>query len=309
MIRVLTESHTLERNNMPTQPLWQQQKQAIESELQERITKFKANVKRRKAMQPLFAAGVQPLTLMAQGDSWFDYPLPFPTHSDVIAHLNAMPISPEILSLAHHGEAAEDMMGVSKYERLKAALMDNSTGQQFDAILFSGGGNDLAGDQFALWLKDAARVANNPAQGLDQEMLSAIMQVVTGSYRRLIALRDAVQASYAPGSKLPLFVHSYDFAIPTGIGVCTAGPWLQPGLTERGWDTPNGTTIVRQMLTAFATALDQLATQTPDFIHVHTQGTLTAPQWANELHPTPEGFAAISAQFVQALRTRFPGRI
>ena len=40
-----------------------------------------------------------------------------------------------------------------------------------------------------------------------------------------------------------------------------------------------------------------------------TPGTLTDQQWANELHPTPDGFAAIAAKFVDALRLRFPARI
>ena len=46
-----------------------------------------------------------------------------------------------------------------------------------------------------------------------------------------------------------------------------------------------------------------------NFVHVKTQGTLSDGQWANELHPNPGGFAAITAQFVHALRGRFPNRI
>lgn len=296
---------------MTNAPLLVLPKQAIEDELQQRITRFKAHVNRRNAMSFVLAkdAQPQPLTMLAQGDSWFDYPLPPLTHSDVIAHLNAMPISPNILSLAHYGEAAEDMMGVTKYERLKKVLMDHEDGQKFDAILFSGGGNDLAGDQFALWLKKAGQVASNPANGLNQEMLSAVMQIVVGSYQRLIELRDEAEATYDDGCAIPIFAHSYDFAIPTGKGVCGAGPWLLPGLQERGWDTENGTVIVKQMLGEFDKALDLLQQQTPNFIHVKTQGTLARNQWSNELHPTPTGFAAISAKFVEALRTRFPGRI
>jgi hypothetical protein len=35
---------------------------------------------------------------------------------------------------------------------------------KFDAILFSGGGNDLVGDQFRLWLNDADAPRNGGAK-------------------------------------------------------------------------------------------------------------------------------------------------
>lgn len=296
---------------MSTALAFQTNKQAIEDELKERETRFKAHVQRRDGMlDVLLEKNVfSPLTLVAAGDSWYDYPLPPLTHSDVVAHLNAMPLSPNILSLAHHGEAAEDMLGVAKYRRLKSVLLDPEHDQLFDAILFSGGGNDLAGDQFRLWLRDNAKVANNPDQGLNQEMVSAVIEIVVGAYRSLIELRDLTQAAYGNGRTIPIFAHSYDYAIPTGVGVCGAGPWLLPGLQDRGWNEASGRVIVRHLLTGFAAALDKLEQSTPNFVHVRTQGTLGDDQWANELHPTPEGFAAISAKFVEALRLHFPNRI
>lgn len=67
---------------------------------------------------------------------------------------------------------------------------------------------------------------------------------------------------------------------------------------------------MKLLLTQFATMLDALsAVAKNNFVHVRTQGTLARDQWANELHPTPEGFALITAKFVAALRSRFPTRI
>jgi hypothetical protein len=42
---------------------------------------------------------------------------------------------------------------------------------------------------------------------------------------------------------------------------------------------------------------------------VDTQTTLVASDWANELHPFPDGFKKIAQKFVDALREKFPGRI
>lgn len=284
------------------------QKETIQNELDRRVAEHRARFERRQAMMSAtHQLGAAPLNLIAQGDSWFDYPLPLMSPSDVIANLKSMPLAPIILSLAHYGEAAEDMLGVTKLHRLLAQLNAGDDGSQYDAILFSGGGNDLAGDQFRLWLADAARVNKDPSQGLQGARVDAVLGIVKAAYQDLILARDKV--AQAQGRSIPIFVHSYDYAIPSGVGVCTVGPWLKPGLDDRGWDKETGRGIVKQLLTRFADLLDQLQAEHADFIHVHTQGTLTAGQWANELHPTPAGFAAISVKFVAALRARFPHRI
>lgn len=285
-----------------------QHKQAIENDLKQRVMDFRARAARQKTM--LRATGspaAASLTLIAQGDSWFDYPVPPWAPTDVIAHLQAMPKAPLILNLAHHGEAAEDMLGVTKLHRLTGQLTSGDDGRIFDAILFSGGGNDLAGEQFRLWLKDASAVSGDPCQGLHTERVNDILGVVQAAYQDLISARDKI--AKAQNRAIPIFAHSYDFGIPNGKGVCGAGPWLKPGLDDRGWGDTAGRAIVKQLLTRFAELLDLLKGQAKDFYHVKTQGTLSDAQWANELHPTPDGFAAVSAKFVAALRERFPGRI
>ena len=131
------------------------------------------------------------LNLIAQGDSWFDYPLPFPTHTDVVAHLKSLPsMHPEVLCLAHHGESAEDMLGVAKLHELVDNLNKPANGK-FDAILFSGGGNDLAGNQFRLWLTDAASNGMDPTRGLNSSRVASILAIVssTGYETRFNSIR------------------------------------------------------------------------------------------------------------------------
>ncbi|WP_256081873.1 SGNH/GDSL hydrolase family protein [Massilia sp. YIM B04103] len=286
-----------------------QAKAAIEKDKEQRIQEHQTRIANRQRMRtmagPAALAAPQPLNLIAQGDSWFDYPLPFPGASDVIAHLRNVPKGPEILSLAHHGEAAESMLGVKKLHELLRELRDPQNGH-FDAILFSGGGNDLAGDQFRLWVRDAVSAGSDPAQGLLQPRVDGVLAVVRAAYEDLAQARDRIDAS------IPIFVHSYDFALPDGKGVCGAGPWLQPGLLDRGWEAlADGQVIVRELLSQFSALLDELQTRHANFIHVKTQGTLGAHDWANELHPTPGGFARITQKFLEALRAwpAFQGRI
>lgn len=285
-----------------------QHQKKIADDLNRRIAAHQAKIAKRRMMLTATASGgPTPLSLIAQGDSWFDYPLPILAPSDVIAHLLSMPLSPTILSLAHYGEAAEDMLGLRKLRMLKEQLEDVEHNGAFDAILFSGGGNDLVGDQFRLWINDSTTVAGDAAKALREDRTADILGVVQAAYEDLAAMRDKIAAEQH--RSIPIFVHAYDYAIPSGIGVCGVGPWIKPGLDDHGWDPEVGQRIVRSLLVEFNERLTSFAANTADFVVVPTQGTLSASQWANELHPTPDGFAAITAKFVTALRDRFPSRI
>lgn len=249
-----------------------------------------------------------PLALLAHGDSWFDYPLDgnnLSWHStDVIAQLEGMGnINPLILNISHHGDATTDEMSLPKQQRLIQALLDPHNWldpRGPDAVLFSGGGNDLAGDQFCIYLD----YENLGVPGLNSARFDKLLGMIEASYLDLFAFRDR----YAPN--IPVIGHCYDFPIPNGIHPLCAGPWLQPSLSYCGWNLSQGTAILFQALTEFKAKLETLAEDPANqFMFVDTHRTLDASDWANELHPYPSGFRKLAARFVGALRTRFPGRI
>jgi hypothetical protein len=272
----------------------------IEQDRQSRIAQHKQAIAQR-GMRTLAERGAQgPLNIFAEGDSWFDYPL----SRDIIGWITANgTLQPEILNLAHYGDATTQMLGVTKRQRIIDNLRDSDNGQ-FDALLFSGGGNDIAGDQFCLWLVDFVAGAD-PAAGVDSPRVTEMFGVVQAAYIDLIKIRDSIN----PGCII--FLHAYDFAQPNGQGVCGLGPWLKPSLDLRGWtDFAAAAEVVKQVLQAFDKVLTQLEQKYRNVVYVRTQGTLSpATDWANELHPTEQGFNKIAAVFLQALRNKFPGRI
>jgi hypothetical protein len=292
-------SNTTTRTNIIAPP-----QQAIQAEIDQRIQTHQARI----AATPMTIAGVAvtPLNLLGAGDSWFDYPIP--GYSDVLAVLNE---HATVLKLAHYGDATTDLLGVQKRARLVQALGDPRNGK-FDAILFSGGGNDLVGNQFRLWLNDAP-AGLDIQDAVDQSAFNDILGVVKTAYLDLIAARNSV-----PGAaNIPILAHAYDFAIPTGTGVCTIGPWLLPSLQSRGWmklpsggDLTRGAAIVKEMLGQFHTILvDLAAVQANNMLVVNTQGTLLPTEWANELHPGVVGFRKIAACFTSTLKGLFGSRV
>ena len=296
-----------------TLQLQQATRQSIEADIATRTRQHQAAVARlRTAQAEAVGLGARPalspLILLAHGDSWFDYPLtgnglPI-AQTDVIGQLgNIGNLAPVILNISHYGDATTQEMSLPKQQRLLASLNDPAnwgiTGKP-DAILFSGGGDDIAGDQFCIYLDYAAQGSS----GLNAARFADVLGSVMASYFDLFAFRDR----YAPG--VPILGHSYDFPIPSGVHPLCAGPWLKPSLDFCGWDLEQGAAIVRVALTQFRAMLTTLANDpVNNFVLADTQGTLVTSEWANELHPDPSGFAKIASVYVGALRAKFPGRI
>jgi hypothetical protein len=273
----------------------------IATERQERIDAHKRAVAQRGLTMRAAARADAPLNIFCDGDSWFDYPL----FTDTIGWIKADGTpQPEILNLAHYGEATTDLLGVGSRTRIIENLNDPENGK-FDAMLFSGGGNDIVGEQFCLWLTQAA-AGSSPDYGIDHGRLADILGVVEAAYLDLIQIRNS---SNQPDCVL--FVHAYDFAQPTGQGVCGFGPWLKPSLDFRGWTDPAAAAaIVKDMLLMLDKMLVQLEQNHPKVVYVRTQGTLSpASDWSNELHPTEQGFNKIAGVFLNSLRQAFPERI
>jgi hypothetical protein len=285
-----------------------------------RIREYKATMeimKRRgvKGLQPTAARRApraaaaaapapQPLQIFAEGDSWFDYPIPL-FGGGIIPRLERL-LGVPILNLAKAGDEVRFMLGVDERKILVKQLTDGCpAGGPWDALLFSGGGNDIVANPMALWVRDFN--SSLPAKDLiHQSRFESALALVRAGYEDLIAVRDAA----SPGTHL--IFHGYDFAIPDGRGVCFMGPWLKPTFDLRKFPvaSPRRREVVKAMLEQFAALLKTLeANKRVTFIN--GQGTL-APNpssWHNELHPSKDGFNKFAAVFHAKLKTLFPGRV
>jgi hypothetical protein len=244
----------------------------------------------------------EPLQIFAEGDSWFDYPVPF-FGGGIIPRLEDR-LGVPILNLAKAGDEVRYMLGVEEREVLTEYLTDGSpVGGPWDVLLFSGGGNDIVDNPMALWVKDW-NPAMPPAAHIHKVRFDAALALVQAGYEDLIELRDQL----SPTTQLVL--HGYDFAIPDGRGICGFGPWLQPALQLRKFPTRAAMeAVVKAMLQQFAAMLATLASPTVTFIN--GQGTLV-PQpssWHNELHPARAGFGKFADIFHVKLKTLCPDRV
>ena len=223
--------------------------------------------------------------LIAEGDSWFDYPWWLNTGGGVIPHLEKI-LGVSITNLAKAGDEARFMLSLPQRKRLEQEL------KTANVLFFSGGGNDIAGDQFCVWLNDNRD--GDFANALDWDRLDAALNLTMAMYDDLAMLRDEIRPQCV------IVTHGYDFPAPSDKGVLWLGPWLKPSLDYCGWTKPyDQYQIVKEVMTEFNRRLE-----TQDIrnrIHVQTQGTLGGLDWQNEIHPNRRGFELIAKKFADAI--------
>ncbi len=287
------------------------QKQAIEDELEERIRDHARDVWRQDQARQFQKGASAPLDFLAFGDSWFDYPLednlalpPWDFGITGIFNLKALGIQhPTILSLAHWGFASTQALSWQIQDKAIKALRTPSqwnNGKGPDAILASFGGDDIAGDQLAIYLTYGGHAATADAR------FQGVLNIVEASYLDLIALRD----TFAPD--VPIFAHSYDYPLASGRPADSlAGPWLKPSFDFALYSAAGAKTVLHDMIVKFHAMLTGLAAnpKVKEFHIIDTRGIIVVNDWSNEIHPKPDGFVKLTEKFLKDLRVRFPGRI
>jgi hypothetical protein len=238
------------------------------------------------------AAGI-PITMLSYGDSWFDYPV----HDLLRAFNDAMDDAPAILTRARAGN--ELVKDITSKRALNEIKLDLKSYGAAEALLISGGGNDFSGED-GRHLKNLLRAdcsnAGGAADCFDDAAVVRRMGALMDGYRKLLGLA----AAHSPG--LPVIAHTYDYACTSGKGLLWLGPWLRPALVackvpERLYDG-----VINRLIDRFKCELERLRTE-HDALHViDLTYTLDKRDWANELHPTPAGFARLGKRYAEQYR-------
>ena len=279
--------------------------------------------KTKKFQPPKFVAGSPPKmgnmgllggelgnngVLVAEGDSWFDYPL-----NDVLGCLEDEH-GYDVESVAHMGDRVENMAYaegqlIDLSRRIEKIIRQ---GTRPKAILLSGGGNDIAGDEFGMLLNHK----KSQIPGLNDKVVEGVMERISLAYATLFA-SVTLLCKEGFGQAVPILVHGYDYPIADGRGFMGGwgplpGPWLEPGFRDKGFQN------IGERIEIMVTLIDRFNVMLKDVtglsqfaghvIHVDLRGTLRndvntyAKDWANELHPTGNGFSLVTQKFASILR-------
>jgi lysophospholipase L1-like esterase len=218
----------------------------------------------------------------------------------------------DVESVAHAGDNVEDMAySRGQFEqfarRLEKLLRQNRIP---DAILISGGGNDLAGDEFVMLLNHAA----SGLPTLNADVVRGIIDVrLANAYMFLISALTEMSKQYL-NRPIPIVIHGYAYPVPDGRGVLGGwgilpGPWLRPSFHRKGHpDQDTNMGVMRDLINTFNEMLKRVSS-TQGFAHVRyldlrkelASDSTYKKDWANEMHPTARGFAAVAAKFAAAI--------
>ena len=265
----------------------------------EQVTEFPAPA----APVILQTAGV----LVAEGDSWFDYPL-----HDVLKELEDG-YGYDVESVARRGDPIEEMAyGAGQIDELIRRIEKlQARGTEPKAILLSGGGNDVAGEEFGMLLNHVS----SAIAGLNQAIVTGLIEerIRTAYITILSAVTQVCEDKLK--RKVPILIHGYDFPVPDGRGFLGGwwflpGPWLEPGFRKKGFDDlTRSMQLAEDLMEQFNRMLAAVAGLTTYQQHVHfvdlrgtlSRGTDYKDWWANELHPTEKGFTEVAKRFVNVL--------
>jgi hypothetical protein len=232
--------------------------------------------------------------ILAIGDSWFWYPMPGGSLINRIGDLVAR-MDHNILVAGNNGAEAYDYVK-GKYKRQVSELL-RLYGPSASALLISGGGNDFAGlNDLRPMLKPDCGGCTSAAgcfvPGDDEGTIEWLMHRVYENHALLIS-----RALYVMPPTGHIVLHAYDYAIPDGRGVFGGGGWLKPALDVAQVPPELQAGCIRVLVDYAFSVFQRLAAGAPGRISVvDSRGTLTAADWANELHPSPGGFKKFAEQ-------------
>lgn len=259
-------------------------------------------------LEPGPEAVLREVRVVAEGDSWFDY---FPAY-DVLATLRRRRWDDreyKVFDRADAGALLNDMV----YGRDMVDTFQLIKEHKPEVFLFSGGGNDIAGQElFVLLYHRKAVELHGALPRINASILRGLVhEVFERSYRDMIELVRWKATEVGLGD-LPIVLHGYGYAIPDGRGWAGGwgplpGPWLDPSLTRKGYDREKHAAIrrdiVRELIDAFNDMQKVVASSYPAVHHVDLREVLGDSDWGNELHPTEAGFRKVTRRIEETIRS------
>jgi hypothetical protein len=255
--------------------------------------------------------------ILAEGDSWFSYGS---TKFRNLPSALTLPDPTCVLNIAEPGDTLRRMHETTRNPELYFYLR-NKGGRRWNAILLSGGGNDLID---AIWNKDDQRseILVRPAdpalidastlrQVVNEEALAALLGYIRTNVGQIV--EEGRDGGDGESRDVPLFMHTYALVQPRDAPVkhLGQGPWLYPACVWLGIDPRLWLDLSRMLLGELAACLKSI--DLPNFFVVDTLAETTAlmpaepgsrghsNDWENEIHPDRHGYKKLAATWSDEL--------
>ncbi len=265
-----------------------------------------ARWRRNLAFQRALNAGSTRDVLVAEGDSWFQFPVFI---REVIGHLDKSFL---ISCASAAGDTARNMVfGRPRREETEYMIELERQRDRVRAFLFSAAGNDIIGEDELVRdgtpvlrkiLVNPGNGSATPADYVRHDELKARLDFLEQAYSRVVSDIRA-RAHFA---RLPILVHGYDVPYPWPWGDsdrrnprwARKDQWLGSAFQPIGIEGPLRREILRYLIDQLYGMLERVAGIASDVHVVDCRGALPElSDWADEIHGTSEGFEKVAKRF------------
>ncbi|MCQ0970223.1 hypothetical protein MLD63_07290 [Paracoccus sp. TK19116] len=212
--------------------------------------------------------------VVAEGDSWFQYPLLL---DDVIDHLS------DRWAIYDNSAAGDLLRDMARQDEIGVSVRSEKP----DYLLLSGGGNDVLGGGSL-----ERHVASFKAGLRPEDYVQDTFDALLSSTMRIYA--DIIETGLSAGAG-KVVCHCYDYALPN------SGRWLGRPLAKLGINDPGlQRAILHILIDRFHDSLIVMARKFGGRVRIaDTRRTVDPGNWYDELHPTSVGYAG-PAQKIRA---------
>lgn len=232
---------------------------------------------------------------MTEGDSWFSLPV----HYNIVDFLEQEYRDGIFLRFEKSGDILQNFLHPDNNGRLLGYI------KQFrpDAVLLSGGGNDLV-DELAL-------ISASGRQNISVDECIDLLNQNNFFERMRRLYQDFAETVGALDPAVKIIAHGYDYPVSLGkelgltvenIGLAAVlvrsiGSWISPQIEQALPQIEDQKRFVRRLIDQFESdVLSQI--HTDNFFYADLRGTLQGDQdWNDEMHPTEDGFRRLAERF------------
>ena len=217
--------------------------------------------------------------IVAEGDSWFQYPFLLSDVVDVLMEKYA------VNCICAAGDTVENMVRSGEYLQ---AIADEKPA----LFVFSGGGNDLVGNGKLRTILRRFSSGAAPEALIDDAVFNGVLSTVIEGFETVV--RDV--ARRFPG--LRVLSHGYDH--PRNL---ENGPWIWPYMQEKEIAVDMARKVIAVMLDRLNDRLAQLSRRHPHFVHLRVIGSVgdNSSSWYDALHPRDPGYRRVADHFIETI--------
>jgi len=236
------------------------------------------------------------LTIVAEGDSWFDYPF----KKDILDYLIKKGYA--IKKFSQAGDTLENMIYGSKYNMNgnkvihlgQLSLQETLTAVRKHKpkfVLFSGGGNDIVGSEILNYLNHKY---SRPNSLVNKKIFKVKLE------RMQAAIEFFIKSIKRTNPESHIIMDGYDYAKVNGKGYVLVfkwtGPWILPSMGKKAIVLKDDQKeIVRYLVDKFNEMLMKLDEKYSYFHHIDLRGKFpNEREWDNEIHLKSKGYKKVA---------------